>query len=164
MEHRICQNVLNDIDVFIAVGHWLLPESINFLDSINPGVNAYDVCDGRILIEPENRNRSTGFGGVAITVSKELPVFPVERECTDRGRVIEQFLDERRLMSVSSQMDAIGPDNSYVAHSGEQTSLIDHVVISEDKLDLVKETGILKIITFRLPSDFLKHLIIDDCL
>lgn len=47
-------------------------------------------------------------------------------------------------MSVSSQMDAKGPDNSYVAHSGEKTSLIDHVVISEDKLDLVKETSILK--------------------
>lgn len=45
---------------------------------------------------------------------------------------------------MSSQMDTIGPDYSYVGHSGEQTSLIDHVVISEDKLDLVKETGILK--------------------
>lgn len=47
-------------------------------------------------------------------------------------------------MSVPSQMDAIGPDYSYVAHSGEQTSLIYHVVISEDKLDLVTETDILK--------------------
>ena len=211
--------LLNDTDVFIAVEHWLLPEQISFLDSINSDFKAYGICDTRIPIEPENRTRSIGFGGVAIMWRKELSVFLVERECTDRvilvvakcknvdihiigvllpstnqtvdefrhtlehieklydtysangpvmilgdfnahlshgygdknpvnsnerGRVLEQFLDERRLMSVSSQMDTIGPDYSYVGHSGEQTSLIDHVVISEDKLDLVKETGILK--------------------
>lgn len=72
----------------------------------------------------------------------------------ERGRVLEQFLDERRLMSVSSQMDAIGPGYSYVAHSGKQTSLIYHVVISEDTPDLVKETGNLKIITSTAPITF----------
>lgn len=59
---------------------------MNFLDSINSDFNAYGICDKRIPIEPENRTRSTEFGGVAIMWRKELhvPVFPVERECTDR--------------------------------------------------------------------------------
>lgn len=65
-----------------------------------------------------NTHLSHGYGDKNPVISNE------------RGRVIEQFVDERRLMSVSSQRDAIGPAYFYVAHSGEQTSQIDHVVIS----------------------------------
>lgn len=211
--------LLNNTDVFIVVEHWLLPEQISFVESIHPNFYSYGICDKRIPIEPENRTRSIGFGGVAIMWRKEIPVFPVERESTDRvllavvkcknvdihiigvllpstnqtvdefkstlehierlydsysqngpviilgdfnahlshgyggkntvksnerGKLIEQFLDERRLQSVSSQNNTAGPDYTYVALGGEQTSLIDHVVISEDKLDLVGESGIIK--------------------
>lgn len=76
--------LLNDTDVFIAVEHWLLPEQISFRDPINFDFKAYGICDTSIPIEPENRTRSIGFGSVAIMWKKELSVFPVERECTDR--------------------------------------------------------------------------------
>lgn len=60
----------------------------------------------------------------------------------ERRRVKEQFLDEVRQLSVSNERDAIGSAYLYVAHSGEQTTLTYHVVISEDKLDFVKERRI----------------------
>lgn len=38
-----------------------------------------------------------------------------------------KFLDQLRQLSVSNQRDAIGPAYLYVAHSREQTTLINHV-------------------------------------
>lgn len=74
------------------------------------------------------------------------------------GRVLEQFLDECRLMLVLSQMDIIGLDYFYVGYSGEQIFLIDYVVILEDKFDFVKEIGIFKDYYFNCFDYFLIFL------
>jgi hypothetical protein len=65
-------------------------------------------------------------------------------KANERGQIIQEFMSERRLISVTSQGDAIGPNYSYSAHNGEQTTLIDHVLVAEDKLDFVKTTGIIE--------------------
>lgn len=43
-ERNYLSKLLNDTDDFITVEHWLLPEHMHFLDSINPDFYAYGIC------------------------------------------------------------------------------------------------------------------------
>jgi hypothetical protein len=76
--------MLDESDIFVATEHWLLPEQLNFLDSIHTNFNVYGLHNSRIPLELENRTRSTGFDGIALFWRKHIQMFPIEHECTDR--------------------------------------------------------------------------------
>ncbi|XP_060086129.1 uncharacterized protein LOC132565495 [Ylistrum balloti] len=76
--------LLNDTDIALITEHWLLPEQMNFLNTIDNNFKAYGVCDARIALEPENRKCNRGFAGIAFMWRKDMAVSPILNEGNDR--------------------------------------------------------------------------------
>ncbi|XP_060074851.1 uncharacterized protein LOC132554540 [Ylistrum balloti] len=76
--------LLADTDIAVITEHWLLPEQMNFLNSIDANLKAYGVSDKRIPVEPENRICNRGYGGLAILWRNQLNVCPVLSDGSDR--------------------------------------------------------------------------------
>lgn len=130
--HHLILDVATCRTVDIHIISILLPLTNQTLDELGHTLfhfeKLYDTCSANsplMILGDLNAQLSHGYDDKNLT-----------------RRVKEQFLDEVRQLSVSNQWDAIGPAYLYVAHSGKQTTLIYHVVISEEKLDFVKQTGI----------------------
>lgn len=61
----------------------------------------------------------------------------------ERGLVIESFIAERDLISITSQLESCGPDYTFLSHNGTLSSTIDHVIIQRNKEDFVHSCGII---------------------
>ncbi|XP_069138863.1 uncharacterized protein [Argopecten irradians] len=80
----LLSELLKETDIAVVTEHWLLPEQMNFLQSIDSNFKSYGLSNTRISLEPERRVCNRGFGGLAILWRKEINVCPIESECNDR--------------------------------------------------------------------------------
>ncbi|XP_069134377.1 uncharacterized protein [Argopecten irradians] len=58
-------------------------------------------------------------------------------EANERGLVIEKFIQDHNLISVNSQSWSRGPNYTYISGDGSHTSMIDHILIENSKVDLI---------------------------
>lgn len=76
-------NTLQDTDICCITEHWLMPEQLTFLNSIDTNFRAFGRCDSRIEVEPENRTMR-GFGGVAMLWHSKIKATPLLQDGNDR--------------------------------------------------------------------------------
>lgn len=72
----LLSELLKETDIAVVTEHWLLPEQMNFLQSIDLNFKSCGLSDTRISLEPERRVCNRGFGGLAILWRKEIKRMP----------------------------------------------------------------------------------------
>ncbi len=81
----------NNLDVLILNEHWLFPNSLHFLDSVQPGYIAYAIADDDLS---GDKPLKRGKGGVAILWKVELS-----------GIVSKNETNSDRIISVSFELE-----------------------------------------------------------
>ncbi|XP_069114366.1 uncharacterized protein [Argopecten irradians] len=143
----LLSELLKETDIAVVTEHWLLPEQMNFLQSIDSNFKSYGLSDTRISLEPERRVCNRGFGGLAILWRKEINIskqFGSKNHLrpNDRGEILEPFIVDKDLVSINSQAWAKGGTSTFVSKTGNG-SLIDHMFIESRRVDCVEECSTL---------------------
>ncbi|XP_033756185.1 uncharacterized protein LOC117338930 [Pecten maximus] len=96
----LLSEILRNVDIAVVTEHWLPPEQLNFLESIDSNFRSFGRSDNRIPIDIEQRSHFRGCGGIAVLWRNHLKVTPLLSEGSDRVIVVAVQLHDKSFLYV----------------------------------------------------------------